>query len=55
LLAQGSDEQLELAREIAAYSSPRPGFTAHTLTIQPAAHMNNLVERATQYRSVKTP
>lgn len=52
LLAQGSDEQLERAREMAAYISPRPGFTPHPLTIQAAAHMNNLVERATHYRSV---
>jgi hypothetical protein len=55
LLAQGSDEQLELAREMAAYISPRPGFTPHPLTIQAAAHMNNLVERATHYRSVTPP
>jgi hypothetical protein len=55
LLAQGSDEQLELACEMAAYISPRPGFTPHPLTIQAAAHMNNLVERATHYRSVTPP
>ena len=55
LLAQGSDEQLELACEMAAYISPRPGFTPHPLTIQAAAHMNSLVERATHYRSVTPP
>jgi len=52
LLAQGSDRQLELAREMGAYISPRPGVTHHPLTIQAAAHMVNLVDRAIHYRSV---
>lgn len=55
LLAEGSDKQLELAREMAAYISPRPGFTPHPLTVQAASHMNSLVERATHYRSVTRP
>lgn len=55
LLAEGSDKQTELAREMAAYISPRPGFTPHPLTTQAAVHMNNLVERATHYRSVTPP
>ena len=55
LLAEGSDKHTELAREMAAYISPRPGFTPHPLTTQAAAHMNNLVERATHYRSVTPP
>jgi len=55
LLAEGSDKQLELGREMAAYISPRPGVTPPPLTIQAAAHMNNLVERATHYRSVTPP
>jgi len=55
LLAEGSDKQTELAREMAAYISPRPGFTPHPLTMQAAVHMNNLVERATHYRSVTPP
>ena len=42
LLAEGSDKQRELAREMATYISPRPGFTQHPLTIQAAAHMNDL-------------
>ncbi len=33
LLADGSDRQLELAREMATYISPRAGFTHHPLTI----------------------
>ena len=52
LLAEGSDRQLELAREMAAYISPRPGFTHHPLTVQAGAHMADLVERAIHYRSV---
>jgi hypothetical protein len=52
LLAEGSDRQLQLAREMAAYISPRPGFTLHPLTTQAAAHMVHLVERAIHYRSV---
>jgi len=55
LLVEASERQLSLAREMAAYISPRPGFTPHPLTIQAAAHMNNLVERATHYRSVTPP
>jgi hypothetical protein len=52
LLAEGSDRQLELAREMAAYISPRPGFTHHPLTTQAAAHMIDLVDRAIHFRSV---
>ncbi len=52
LLAEGSDHQLDLAREMATYISPRPGFTHHPLTVQAAAHMVNLVDRAIHYRDV---
>jgi hypothetical protein len=52
LLTEGSDRQLQLAREMAAYISPRGGFTPHPLTTQAAAHMVDLVERAIHYRSV---
>jgi hypothetical protein len=52
LLAEGSDRQLDLAREMAAYISPRPGFTHHPLTLQATAHMLDLVDRAVHYRSV---
>ena len=52
MLAEGSDRQLELAREMAAYISPRPGFTHHRLTTQAAAHIVDLVDRAIHYRSV---
>ncbi len=50
LLATDSDDQLRLAREMASYISPRPGFTQHPLTIHAAAHMIDLVERADHFR-----
>ena len=52
LLAEGSDKQLALAREMATYISPRVGFTHHPLTLEAAAHMDDLVDRAIHYRSV---
>lgn len=54
LLAEASDRQLNLAREMAAYISPRPGFTKHPLTIHASSHMIDLVERSDQFR-VRTP
>lgn len=53
LLAQGSDRQIDLARDMAAYISPRPGFTEHPLTIHAAAQMVHLVERASHFRAVQ--
>ena len=53
LLAEGSDRQLQVAREMASYISPRPGFTHHPLTTQAAAHMVDLVERSIHYRTVE--
>jgi len=50
LLATASDEQLELARDMAGYISPRPGFTHHPLTIHTAAHMIDLIERSSRFR-----
>jgi len=50
LLATASDDQLRLAREMAGYISPRPGFTQHPLTIHAAAHMVDLVERDNHFR-----
>jgi len=52
MLADGSDLQLDLAREMAVYISPSPGFTHHALTTQAAAHMVDLVDRGIHYRSV---
>ena len=51
LLAEGSGRQVEVVREMAAYISPRPGFTHHPLTTHAAAHMIDLVQRATHFSS----
>jgi hypothetical protein len=52
LLANATDRDLDLVREMAAYISPRPGFTQHPLTIHAAAQMIQLVERAGHIRGV---
>lgn len=51
LLAEASDSQLELVRDMAAYITPRPGFTDHPLTIRAAAQMVDLAERAGRFRA----
>lgn len=51
LLAEGPDRLVEVAREMAAYISPRPGFTHHPLTIHAASHMIDLVQRAGCFRT----
>jgi len=50
LLATASEQQLELAREMAGYISPRPGATHHPLTTHAAAHMIDLIERSSRFR-----
>jgi len=52
LFATASQQQLDLAREMAGYISPRPDFTHHPLTIHAAAHMMDLVGRSSHFRSV---
>ena len=52
LLAEASDRQLDLAREMAAFISPRPGFTHHPLTIHAATQMIDLVDRSGHFRFV---
>ena len=52
LLAEASDRQLELVREMAAYISPRPGCTPHRLTIHAAARMASLVQGAAHFRAM---
>src|SRR5665213_2272218 len=54
LLTTASDQQLKLAREMASYISPRPGFTPHPLTIHAAAHMDDLVNRAIHFRNLES-
>ena len=55
LLTHSSDRQLAIAREMAAYISPRPGFTQHPLTIHAAAQMNDSVDRAERFRKRDAP
>ena len=50
LLAEAPVRQLELAREMSAYIAPRPGFTRHPLTVDGAAQMISLLERARHFR-----
>lgn len=50
LLATATDQQLGLARDMAIFITPRPGYTRHPMTIHAAAHMINLVERAALFR-----
>ena len=50
LLASATEHQLECAREMAAYITPRAGATAHPLTINAATDMVSLVERAIRFR-----
>ena len=52
LLVEASDRQINLAREMAAYISPRPGFTQHPLTIRAATQMIDLLERADDFRAI---
>jgi hypothetical protein len=54
LLAEGSDKQINAAREMATYISPRPGFTQHPLTVQAAKHMNDITERAFSFRNASS-
>ena len=51
LLAEASDDQLDLVREMAAYICLRPGYTPHRLTLLAASEMISLVERSAQFRS----
>ena len=51
LLAEGSERQRRIAREMAAYIAPRPGFTPHPLTVQASARMEDLVDRAKRFRA----
>lgn len=50
LLAEASDDRLELIREMAEFISPRPGMTPHRLTLEAARNMRAIIERAEQYR-----
>ena len=50
LLAEGTDRQRQIARDMGAYIAPRPGFTPHPLTVHASHRMADLVERAGRFR-----
>ena len=54
LLADSSDRQLALVQEIAAYISPRPGYTLHRLTVHAASRMSSLAEAAGRLRKLRS-
>jgi hypothetical protein len=54
LLSASADQQLDLAREMAAYIAPRPGSTPHRLTVHAAARMLGLVQAAGHLRALCT-
>jgi hypothetical protein len=51
LLAQSPESQLVLAREMATFIAPRPGYTPHPLTLRAADQMRSLVGRASPFRT----
>jgi hypothetical protein len=53
LLADATDEQRARARAMGVHISPRAGFTAHALTLEAAAEMNHLVDRAEHFKNVR--
>jgi len=55
LLAEASDEQRELVRDMATYISPRPGYTRHPLTLHAAAQMLHLADRGRHFGDLDGP
>jgi hypothetical protein len=53
LLAEASEHQLALVREMSDYISPRPGCTQHRLTIHAAARMVSLAESASHLQKIR--
>ena len=53
LLAEGSEQQRQAAREMADAITPRMGSTQHPLTIRAAQHMTDLVDRAARVRAAQ--
>lgn len=49
LLARANDADLELVRDMAAYITPRAGFTPHPLTLGAAGAMLSLVQRSRHF------
>lgn len=53
LLAEASERQLALLREMSHYIFPRPGSTQHRLTIHAAARMVSLAESASHLQKIR--
>ena len=51
-LAEAPDRQLKFAREMSTYIAPRQGFIRHPLTVDGAAKMISVVERARHFREL---
>jgi len=49
LMTQASERQIDIAREMAAFIVPRPGFTQHPLTVKAADHMTDIMDRAARF------
>ena len=50
MLSQAPDRQLDLGCEMAAFISPRPGFTHHPRTVGAATQMVHLLHRARHFK-----
>lgn len=51
LMTQASDRQVNIAREMAAFIAPRPGYTQHSLTLKAAEHMTDIMDRAARFET----
>lgn len=49
ILADASDRQIKLAREMARYIVPREGTTPHPLTIHAGAHITDIIDRSARF------
>ena len=54
LLAQSSDRQIGVVREMAAHIAANPGFAPHRPTVRAAAKMRRLLEAAGHLRALCT-
>lgn len=52
ILVRAPECQRSVAREMATYIRPRPGFTPHPLTLRAAGEMLSLVDRADRFSSL---
>ena len=52
LLAESSDRHLQLARDMAAYILPRPGYRRHPATVHASAQMVHLLHRASLFHGL---